>query len=66
MKVIRESEMVQNAVAFRNRMNKTNCSIEDIMRIYIDIPVSDYICNDGKIGGFFPHKRKLKKRNYFV
>ena len=66
MTVMKENEMVKSAVAFRNRMNKTNCSVEDIMRIYIGTPVSDYICNDGNVGGFVPHQRKLNKRNYFV
>lgn len=66
MEVMKKSSLIERAVTFRNRMNETNCSVEDIMMIYIGTPVSDYIYNDAKMGGFVPHKKKMNKRNYFI
>ena len=63
---LREPDIVKVGVAFRNRMNKTNCSLEDIMRIYIGKPVADYFRNDSQICGFVPHRKKLKRKKYFV
>lgn len=63
---MKESEMVKQGVAFRNRMSDTNCSLEDIIRIYIGRPVSDYFHNDSEIGGFVPHRKKMNRKNYFV
>lgn len=66
MEVMKESSLIERAVTFRNRMIGTNCSVEDIMMIYIGTPVSDYIYNDAKMGGFVPHKKKMNRRNYFI
>lgn len=66
MEVMKESSLIERAVTFRNRMNGTNCGVEDIMMIYIGTPVSDYIYNDAKMGGFVPHKKKMNRRNYFI
>lgn len=66
MEVMKESSLIERAVTFRNRMNGTNCSVEDIMMIFIGTPVSDYIYNDAKMGGFVPNKKKMNRRNYFI
>lgn len=66
MEVMKESSLIERAVTFRNRMNGTNCSVEDIMMIFIGTPVSDYLYNDAKMGGFVPHKKKMNRRNYFI
>ncbi len=63
---IGNDQLIKRSISFRNKMSETNCSVEDIMKIYIGTPISDYFYNDGKIGGFVPHERKLNKRNYFV
>ena len=55
---MKESEMVKQGVAFRNRMSDTNCSLEDIIRIYIGRPVSDRFHNDSEIGGVVAHLKK--------
>ena len=33
MEVMKESSLIERAVTFRNRMDGTNCSVEDIMMI---------------------------------
>lgn len=66
MEVIKDKGLIERAITFRNRMNGTNCSVEDIMKIYIGTPVSDYLYNDAKMGGFVPHKKKINRRNYFI
>ena len=66
MEVIKDKGLIEKGITFRNRMNGTNCSVEDIMKIYIGTPVSDYLYNDAKMGGFVPHKKKINRRNYFI
>lgn len=62
MTYLNESDFVKSTIAFRNRMNKTNCSLEDIMRIYTGKPIVDYFCSESKSGGFVPHRRhRLRK-----
>ena len=39
---IGNDQLIKRAVSFRNKMNETNCTVEDIMKIYIGIPISDY------------------------
>lgn len=56
MVCLNESDFVKSSVIFRNRMNKTNCSLEDIMRIYIGKQVVDYFRSDSQMGGFVPHR----------
>lgn len=58
--------LVENAINLRNSLNQTNCKITDIMRIYINTPVSDHIKYDAELGGYIPHKKKLPKKNYYV
>ena len=41
MEVMKESSLIERAVTFRNRMDGTNCSVEDIMMIYIGTPVNN-------------------------
>ncbi len=62
----KESGLTKNAVELRNILNKTNCNLTDIMRIYIYTPVSDYIKHDAALGGYIPHKKRLRKKNFFV
>lgn len=59
-------EFVQKAVSLRNLMNGTHCTVTDIMKIYVGTPLADYITYDAPLGGYIPHKRKLRKKNYFV
>lgn len=66
---IGNDQLIKRAVSFRNKMNETNCTVEDIMKIYIGIPISDYFYKNEKndeFVRFVPSKRKLYKRNYFV
>lgn len=66
MSELREPDIIKSGIAFRNRMNKINCDIEDIMKIYIGKPAVDYFRNDSQKGGFALHRRKLKRKQYFV
>lgn len=41
MRVSEKFDMVSLSIAFRNRMNRTNCNLDDIMRIHIGKSVVD-------------------------
>lgn len=62
----KENEILLDAVELRNSLNETRVDMKDLMKIYIRTPLSDYIKYDAILGGYIPHKRKLRKRNFFV
>lgn len=57
---MKETEMVKQGVAFRNCISDTNCSLEDIIRIYIERRVSDHFHNASEIRGGVPHRKKIE------
>ena len=61
-----EFKLVNEAVKMRQNLTKSNFDINEIMKIYLDTPVSDYFKQDASLGGYVTHKRRLKKRNYFI
>lgn len=66
MKVSTESKIVSEAVRMRQCLTKSSFDMEEIMRIYLATSVSDYFRQDGALGGYVPHQRRLRKRNYFI
>ena len=58
----KRSALVDRAILFRNRINGTNCSAEDIMRIYIGTPLTDYFACKACTS----RPKKLQKRNYSI
>lgn len=46
MRVSKKIDMISLSIAFRNRMNRTNCDLHDIMRIYIGKSVVDLFKTD--------------------
>ena len=68
-----ESSIVQSAVELRQFLSKSSYGIDEIIRIYMNTPVSDYFkylnnfdSSDFGIVNNAKPKRKLQKRNYFL
>lgn len=66
MKTVIESKIVSEAVKMRQCLTKSNFGVNELMRLYLATPVSDYFKQDASLGGYVPHKRSLRKRNYFI
>ncbi len=61
-----ESQLVKEAVDMRKRLTGSLYNIDGILRIFTKTPVSDYIKQDAPLGGYVPHRRKRRKKNFFV
>lgn len=66
MRRLEESKLVNTAVEMRRTLTESYYGINDLMRLYVATPMFDYFKQDASLGGYVPHKRKLRKRNYFV
>jgi hypothetical protein len=66
MNAANESILVNEAVKMRRSLTKSRYGISELMLIYLDTPVSDYFKQDASLGGYVPHKRRLRKKNYFI
>lgn len=63
---VMESRLVNEAVKMRQYLTQSSYGMDELMRIYIRTPVSDYFKQDASLGGYVSHKRRLRKRNYFI
>lgn len=66
MKNVAESKIVIEAVKMRQCLTKSGFGMDELMQLYLSTPVSDYFKQDASLGGYVPHKRRLRKRNYFI
>ena len=66
MRKIVESKLVNDAVKMRQNLTENSFGIDELMKIYIATPVSDYFKQDASLGGYVPHKRRLIKKNFFI
>lgn len=66
MKNVDESKIVIEAVKMRQCLTKSGFGMDELMQLYLSTPVSDYFKQDASLGGYVPHKRRLRKRNYFI
>ncbi len=66
MRITDGSMIVDEVVNMCRTLTKSSFGINELMRIYMATPVSDCFSQDGSMGGYVPHKRRMRKRNYFV
>lgn len=66
MKSITGLKIVNEAVKMRQYLTRSDFDIDELMRLYLATPVSDYFKQDASLGGYVPHKRRLRKKNYFI
>ncbi len=68
--MIMEGSMKEGIVAvsieMRECLTGSKYGLDELRRIYIATPVSDYFRQDASLGGYVPHKRRLHKKNFFV
>ena len=57
--------MVDVAIKMRRFVTESGFGLQEIRRIYLNTPVSDYFKQDASLGGYVPHKRKLRKKLQF-
>lgn len=61
-----QSEIVNVSIEMRRYLTESDFGLDELRRIFIATPVADYFKQDASLGGYVPHKRKLKKKNFFV
>lgn len=61
-----KSSLVSESVRMRQQLTESGFGINELMRIYLATPVSDYFVQDASMGGYVPHKRRLQKRNFLI
>lgn len=61
-----EDGIVKVSMEMRECLTRSRFSLDELRRIYMAIPVSDYFRQDASLGGYVPHKRKLQKKNFFI
>ena len=55
------SELVNTSIELRNFLTQSNFGLDELRRIFLAIPVSDYFEQRKRC---VRHKRKLRKKNY--
>lgn len=60
-----EKILINESVKMRQMLTGSKYNEDGLVRIYLSTPVSDYFRHDAALGGYVPHKRKLRKRNFF-
>ncbi|MFI3213758.1 MAG: hypothetical protein R3Y24_10485 [Eubacteriales bacterium] len=66
MGVRKESKLVNTTIELRKHITGSRYGIEELQRIFICTSVVDYLKQDAALGGYVPHQKKLRKKNYFV
>ena len=61
-----KSEIVNASIEMRKYLTGSDFGLDELRRIYLTIPVADYFKQDASLGGYVPHKRRLRKKNFFI
>lgn len=66
MVVSSESKLISKALEMNQNLTNNSFDANEIMRIYLSTPISDYFIHDASMGGYVPHKRRLRRKHYFI
>lgn len=61
-----EKGIVDISIEMREYLTGSRFGLNELRRIYIATPISDYFRQDAALGGYVPHKKKLQKKNFLV
>lgn len=69
-----ELDLLELAVKLRQEITDSNWDLNEIIQIYLQTPIVDFIKHDAALGGYVPHnhggyvshKNKRKKRQFLA
>lgn len=63
---MKQMDIVSKSVEMHQNLTESSYELAELRRIFAATSVADYFKHDSSLGGYVPHKRRLKKKNYFV
>lgn len=65
MKNIKQSELLNQAVAMRQTLTGRDLEGEEILGLFLRTRIADNFVYDGRLGGFVKHGKRIIKKNFY-